>query len=188
MARDPLARDSVRRVQAALTAGGSPAVVRALADTARSAADAAQALDCPVGAIVKSLVFVIDPAPTPSRAPADPAGPHTPRVVLALIAGDREAVVAALPQALGIAGSCRRADAATVREATGFAIGGVAPLGHSRPLPVVLDAALGRFPTVHAAAGHPHCVFATSLTELARLTGGVVSAAISAPLPAASDT
>ena len=83
--------------------------------------------------------------------------------------------VAALPDALGLAGKAGRADADLARQATGYAIGGVAPVGHPAPLPTVLDASLGRFAAVHAAAGHPHCVFATSLDELARLTGGTVS-------------
>ena len=72
----------------------------------------------------------------------------------------------------------RRADADAVRAATGFAIGGVAPLAHETPLPVAIDASLGRFAAVYAAAGHPHCVFATTLDELAQLTGGTVTAEI----------
>ena len=63
-------------------------------------------------------------------------------------------------------------------DATGFAIGGVAPVAHETKLPVAIDASLGRFETVYAAAGHPHCVFATTLGELERLTGGTVSADI----------
>lgn len=149
--------DSVRRVRDALAAAGSPAHVIALAATARSAEDAAAAIRCDLGAIVKSLVFVIGARP-----------------VMALIAGDRRCVERALPAALGIDGKVRRANADTVRAATGFAIGGVSPVGLAHPLPTAIDAGLGRFATVYAAAGHPHCVFATSLNELARLTGGVV--------------
>ena len=66
----------------------------------------------------------------------------------------------------------RRADADAVRAATGFAIGGVAPVGLARPVPVAIDAGLERFATVYAAAGHPHCVFATTVTErIAKLDG-----------------
>ena len=68
-----------------------------------------------------------------------------------------------------------RIDAETVRDATGFAIGGVAPVGHATRLPLAIDASLGRFETIHAAAGHPHCVFATTLDELVRITGGTPS-------------
>lgn len=149
---------SVRRVRAALAAAGSQAVVRELAATARSAKDAAAALDCPVGAIVKSLVFA--------------AGGGA---VMALVAGDRQCDVAAVPGLVGLAGPAGRADADQVRAATGFAIGGVAPIGHPAPLPTAIDASLGRFPVLWAAAGHPFCVFATSLDELRHLTGGVVS-------------
>ena len=84
----------------------------------------------------------------------------------------------ALAGALGREGRVRRADADAVRDATGFAIGGVAPVAHEAQLPVAIDASLGRFETVYAAAGHPHCVFATTLAELERLTGGTVSADI----------
>lgn len=157
-AETALSSASVRRVQAALAAAGSDAKVIALADTARSAADAARAMGCPLGAIVKSLVFRIGD-----------------QAVLALVAGDRQCDVAALPEALGLAGEAQRADAAFVREATGFAIGGVAPVGHARPLPTAVDASLARFPVLYAAAGHPHCVFQTTFEELVRLTGGCVS-------------
>ncbi|ABC21140.1 YbaK/EbsC family protein [Rhodospirillum rubrum] len=161
LANGPLSNSSVRRVIDALAAGGSNTRVVALTDTARSAQDAAQALGTELGAIVKSLVFVIGDQP-----------------VMALVAGDRQADTAALPGCLGLEGRCKRADAEVVRAATGFAIGGVAPLGHPAALPIALDASLGRFPTVFAAAGHPHCVFPTTLDELARLTGGVVDARI----------
>lgn len=153
---------SVRRVIAALRAGGARGQVIELAGTARSAADAAAAIGVPVGAIVKSLVFLADGRP-----------------VMALVAGDRQAATAALAAGLG-AGKVSRADADQVRAATGFAIGGVAPVGHPAPLPVVVDASLGRFETVWAAAGHPHCVFPTDLAELVRLTAGTVSADLTA--------
>jgi prolyl-tRNA editing enzyme YbaK/EbsC (Cys-tRNA(Pro) deacylase) len=61
-----------------------------------------------------------------------------------------------------------------VREVTGYVIGGVPPLGHPRPLATAIDDSLGRFETVYAAAGHPHCVFPTTALELSLLTGGVV--------------
>jgi prolyl-tRNA editing enzyme YbaK/EbsC (Cys-tRNA(Pro) deacylase) len=159
--QSPLDGPSVRRVQAALREAGSAAEVVALAGTARTAEDAARSLGCPLGAIVKSLVFRIEG-----------------RAALALVAGDRRCDADALPAALGLAGQATRADADFVREATGYAIGGVAPLGHPRPLPAAIDASLGRFDVLWAAAGHPHCVFATGVAELLRLTGGRLSAAI----------
>lgn len=156
-AASPLDGASVRRVQAALRAAGSSAEVVALAATARSAEDAARSIGCPLGAIVKSLVFRIGE-----------------RAALALVAGDRRCDPAALPALLGLEGEVGRADADFVRSATGFAIGGVAPLGHPSPLPTAIDASLGRFAALYAAAGHPHCVFATDLDELARMTSGRV--------------
>ncbi|MFO1067904.1 MAG: YbaK/EbsC family protein [Geminicoccaceae bacterium] len=153
---------SVGRVRAALEAAGSPAAIVELAETARSAEDAARAVGCPLGAIVKSLVFAIDGRP-----------------VMVLVAGDRRCDTAALPAAFGIEGKARRADADLVREATGFAIGGVAPVGHS--LPVVVDASLRRFAEVWAAAGHPHCVFRTTPDELLHLTDGRENPAVGMP-------
>lgn len=153
--------ESVRRVRAALAAAGSSAEVIALDATARSAQDAAAAIGTDLGSIVKTLVFLIGDGP-----------------VLALVSGDRTCREKTLSRALGIDGKVRRADADTVRAATGFAIGGVAPVGLRQRLPVAIDAGLERFATVYAAAGHPHCVFATTATELARLTGGTVSNAI----------
>ncbi len=158
---DPITHPAVRRVQAALTQAGSEARVIALGSTARSAEDAAASIGTPLGSIVKSLVFTVGGAP-----------------VMALVAGDRRCDTKALGRALGREGKVRRADADAVREATGFAIGGVAPLAHETRLPVAIDASLGRFETVYAAAGHPHCVFATTIDELQRLTGGTITAEI----------
>ena len=70
-----------------------------------------------------------------------------------------------------------RADADLVRQATGFVIGGVAPLAHPAPLPTAIDDSLGRFDTVYAAAG-PFCVFPTTMLELSLLTGGAVTKGI----------
>ena len=161
---DPIAHPAVRRVQAALAEAGSRAEVIALASTARSAEDAAQSIGTPLGSIVKSLVFTVAGAP-----------------VMALVAGDRRCDPKALGRALSREGKVRRADADAVRAATGFSIGGVAPLAHETPLPVAIDESLGRFETVYAAAGHPHCVFATSVGELERLTGGTVTSEIAVP-------
>jgi prolyl-tRNA editing enzyme YbaK/EbsC (Cys-tRNA(Pro) deacylase) len=149
---------SVARVRAALAAHGLDDRIVELAATARTAADAAAACGVPVGAIVKSLVFDLGGA-----------------VVLALVAGDRRCDIATLPAILGLPGEAGRCDADRVRAVTGFAIGGVAPVGHLTPLPTAIDRSLARFPRLFAAAGHPHCVFATDLAELARLTGGSLS-------------
>jgi prolyl-tRNA editing enzyme YbaK/EbsC (Cys-tRNA(Pro) deacylase) len=153
---------AVRRVRSVLREKGSRAEVIDLATTARTAEDAARSLGVAVGAIVKSLLFTID---------GDP--------VLALVAGDRRCDTRALAPAFGRSGLVLRADAERVRQATGFVIGGVAPLGHPAPLPTAIDDSLGRFETIYAAAGHPHCVFATTILELSLLTGGAVTKGIS---------
>jgi len=160
---DLLQNASVRRVQDALKDAGSSAGVIALAETARTADDAAASIGCELGAIVKSLVFRVGG-----------------QAVMALVAGDRRCNTDALPAILGLDGKCKRADADLVRDATGFAIGGVAPIGHPASLPVAIDASLQRFDTVYAAAGHPHCVFATSPAELTALTAGIVDPRLSA--------
>jgi prolyl-tRNA editing enzyme YbaK/EbsC (Cys-tRNA(Pro) deacylase) len=151
----------VRRVQAALAEKGSRAAVIDLEVTARSAQDAADALGVELGAIVKTLLFTIDGAP-----------------VMALVAGDQRCDIRALPSAFGRSGLVLRADAERVRAVTGYVIGGVPPLGHPRPLPTAIDDSLGRFETVYAAAGHPHCVFPTTMLELSLLTGGAVTRGI----------
>lgn len=142
----------IARVQQALQAGGSTAQVMILSNSARTAQQAADALGCPVGAIVKSLVFACDGQP-----------------YMALVAGDRRCDTDVLARHFNLP-AMDRADADLVRRATGFAIGGVAPLGHLQPLPIVLDESLRRFEWLYAAAGHPHAVFPTSVDELIRLT------------------
>jgi prolyl-tRNA editing enzyme YbaK/EbsC (Cys-tRNA(Pro) deacylase) len=149
-------------VQAALIERGSAARIIELETTARSAEDAAAALGTELGAIVKSLVLTIDGEP-----------------VMVLVSGDRRCDIKALPQAFGRTGLVMRPDADRVREATGFSIGGVAPLGHPTALATAIDDSLGRFDSVYAAAGHPHCVFETSLLELSLLTGGAVVKGVS---------
>jgi prolyl-tRNA editing enzyme YbaK/EbsC (Cys-tRNA(Pro) deacylase) len=153
-----LDRPAVQRVVLALAGAGIEGRVIELDGTARTAADAALACGVPVGAIVKSLVFLVGDRP-----------------VMALVAGDRRCRMAALAGAVDLEGEVRRADAERVRTLTGFAIGGVAPVGHPIPLPTVIDGSLDRFRRLFAAAGHPHCVFATDLAELARLTQGRLS-------------
>lgn len=158
-------KESVMRVRSALVAAGEVDSVRELDSTARSAEDAATALQCELGAIVKSLVFAVDQ-----------------RMVMALVAGDHQLVEAALGPALNLKGTVRRPQASEVKGVTGFSIGGIPPVGLAHRLPVVIDRSLKRFDRVFAAAGHPHCIFATTVARLSRLTGGIISQAISTPL------
>ncbi|MFF4341986.1 YbaK/EbsC family protein [Kitasatospora sp. NPDC001540] len=144
------------QVARALAAAGIPGAVRRLADSARTAAEAAAALGCEVGAIANSLVFLSDG-----------------QAVLVLTSGRHQVDTAALAARWG-RGKLRRATPEQVREATGQAIGGVAPTGHPAPLPTVVDRALTDYPRVWAAAGTPHTVFPTTAEELLRLTGGTL--------------
>ncbi|MBF6062787.1 YbaK/EbsC family protein [Nocardia terpenica] len=145
-----------REVARALAAAGVTGRVRQLSESARTAAEAAAALGCEVGAIANSLVFVADEAP-----------------LLVLTSGRHRVDTRMVAQRCGFR-EVRRASAAEVRAATGQAIGGVAPVGHPHPLPTVVDAALTEYPEIWAAAGTPHTVFATTAAELVRLTGGRV--------------
>lgn len=169
--KSPLENASVKRVRAALADTGLGERVIALDATARTAEDAAAACGCPLGAIVKSLVFAVGN-----------------RMVLALVAGDHRCLEENLPATLFLSGKVRRPQASEVKGATGFTIGGVAPLGLAHRLPTAIDASLKRFETVYAAAGHPHCVFAARFDELAALTGGIVSRNVAAPLDATAGT
>jgi len=144
---------STDRVAQALRDGGATGDVRQLADSTRTAQEAADALGAAVGAIVKSLVFTADGEP-----------------VLILASGNHQVDIAKIAAVLG-AQRVARADADTVRAATGYPIGGVAPLAHPAPLRTVIDTHLSGFEVVWAAAGTPHAVFPTTYDELLRLTG-----------------
>lgn len=145
---------SAQRVQATLAAAGVDARVIELAVAARTSQQAADALGVEVGRIAKSLVF---------RAAV------SQRAVLVIAAGDRRVNEAVLAHALGE--PVERASPELVREHSGFAIGGVAPVGHAKPMPTFVDASLRRFDTVWAAGGTPHCVFPIAPAELMRITG-----------------
>lgn len=143
------------RVQAALRARGAACEVIELAESTRTAAEAAAACGVSVAQIVKSLVFLADDAP-----------------ILVLASGANQVDERRLEALTGK--RVRRADAAAVRAATGYAIGGVPPVGHARPLPVFIDRDLTRHAELIAAAGTPRAVFRLTPDELCRVTGGVV--------------
>ena len=139
---------NVERVTAAAADLGVPVATREFPDGTRTAADAARAIGCEVGQIVKSLVFLLDDAP-----------------VMALVSGANQLDEARLAAALG-GDRVSRADAAVVRDATGYPIGGVPPFGHTRPLPTAVDEDLLRYGEVWAAAGTPRDVFAVVSGDL----------------------
>ncbi|MBT3238832.1 MAG: YbaK/EbsC family protein [Rhodospirillaceae bacterium] len=155
---------AVKKVRKALSDAGFNDTVIELDESAASATDAAKATGAELGSIVKTLVFLIGEEP-----------------VLALIAGDHVCLPENLPRALNLEGEVRKTDAEEVKAATGFSIGGVAPVALALDLPVVIDVSLKRFDALYAAAGHPHCVFPTTVGELKKLTGGIVSYNIAAP-------
>ncbi len=132
--------------------GGTGEIV-ILPDSVHTAALAAQALGCEVGAIANSLLFDADGAP-----------------VLVLTSGAHRVDTARLSADLGLP-PLRRATPEFVRTHTGQVIGGVSPIGHPAPLPTYLDSWLARHEVVWAAAGHPAAVFSTSHEELLTLTG-----------------
>jgi Cys-tRNA(Pro) deacylase len=141
------------RFAAALEAAGITTEIREFSDATRTAQQAAEALGVSVGAIVKSLCFVADGEP-----------------VMALVSGSNRADLHKLQRALG-ASSVTRASADVVRAATGYAIGGVPPIGHARALQMLLDRDLMNYDEVWAAAGTPHSVFRIEPARLIALTG-----------------
>lgn len=140
------------RVQAALRAAGCPAEVVVMPDSARTAPEAAEACGVELGQIVKSLVF---------------RGGRG--LWLILVAGDNRVHEGRLGRLIG--DTLHRADADAVRAATGYAIGGIPPLGHAKALPTVMDETLMRFAVVWAAAGTPNAVFPVAPETLRAMTG-----------------
>jgi len=150
---------SARRVQAELERQGIDCQVVEMSQTTRSAADAAGAVGCSVGQIAKSLVF---------------RGKATGRAVLVITSGsnrvDETRLAGTISEPVGMA------DPDFVRDQTGFAIGGVAPGGHSRPLEILIDEDLMQYADVWAAAGTTRAVFQLTPDQLVRITGGRVIA------------
>jgi prolyl-tRNA editing enzyme YbaK/EbsC (Cys-tRNA(Pro) deacylase) len=154
------AAGSVERVRSALAAAGHPDTIAEFPASTRTAADAAAAVGCTVAQIAKSIVF---------RAAERP--------VVVITSGANRVDPAKAAAALGV--KLARADADWVRDVTGFAIGGVAPVGHRTPPLLLLDEDLMALDPVWAAAGSPSHVFRTTATELQRITGARVAAVAS---------
>lgn len=149
---------SARRVAEALAALGAEGRVREMPASTRTALEAARAVGCAVGQIAKTLVFRVDPEG---------------RAVLVIASGANRVDENRLARLLGA--KVYRASPDFVREATGFAVGGVPPVGLRTALPVLIDEDLFRYGEIWAAAGTPRAVFATTPAELVRLTGGRVA-------------
>ncbi len=138
---------AVSRFESWLQEAGLELEVRHFSQGTRTAQDAAAAIGCEVGQIVKSLVFQVDGQP-----------------IVALVSGSNRADLAKLATAAG--GKVERADAEQARTATGFAIGGVPPFGHASQMPIFLDRDLLRYELIWAAAGRPDAVFAITPQRL----------------------
>ncbi|MCY4286191.1 MAG: YbaK/EbsC family protein [Thiotrichales bacterium] len=143
------------RFRAALEAASLECEIRTLPDSTRTAVEAAAAVGCSVSEIAKSLVFRTGD-----------------RAVVAIMSGDNRLDPAKLAAALGE--KVARADADFVRAATGFAIGGVPPLGHATPADIFMDEDLFRFGEIWAAAGSPYNVFAITPARLRDASGASV--------------
>jgi prolyl-tRNA editing enzyme YbaK/EbsC (Cys-tRNA(Pro) deacylase) len=148
---------SAKKVQDALTALGLTLSVVELPASTRTAVEAAQAVGCQLGQIVKSLVF---------------KGKRSERPILVIASGanrvNERAIEALIGEPLG------KADADFVRQRTGFVIGGVPPLGHSEPIETFIDQDLLQYGEVWAAAGTPNAVFHLDPADLEKMTGGRV--------------
>ena len=150
-------KSSVERVRQALTAFGLDDRVVELAQTTRTAQDAAKAVGCEVGQIAKSLVF---------------KGKESGRPYLVIASGKNrvnEKKIAAV-----VSEPVKMGDPDFVRQTTGFAIGGVAPMGHTTPLTILIDQDLGSYEVIWAAAGTPRAVFELTPDQLTAMTGGRV--------------
>lgn len=148
---------SAERVREFLETHGLQDGLFTFEQSTKTAQDAADAMGCELGQIVKSLVFRVD---------SD--------VVVALVAGDRRGDAKAIAAEAG-GGTAKFADAETVREATGYAIGGVSPFDLPAEILVLVDDSLGRYETVYPAAGTPTSMVRMSRADLVRLSGGRVA-------------
>lgn len=144
---------SIASFRAALERAGGRGRIVVLPESVHTAALAAEALGCEVGAIANSLVFDADGSP-----------------VLILTSGAHRVDTGKVAAELGVE-RLGRADAEFVRRHTGHAIGGVSPIDHPAPVPTYVDPWLSRYDEIWAAAGHPSAVFNTTFDELVALTG-----------------
>ncbi len=142
------------RVQQVFDENGISTEVRRLPESTHTAAAAAQLLGCDIGAIANSLVFIADERP-----------------ILVMASGAARVDTDLLATRIG-ATHVRRATADEVRAATGFPIGGVAPVGHATDLPTWIDVELERYPEIWAAGGTPNSIVGLTYQDLVKATGG----------------
>ena len=152
-----LNKEPVKRVEKILKEYDSSIKIIVLEQTARTANDAATALGCKVGAIVKSLLFK--------------AGEN---FILCLVSGDSKCSLNKLKKILREK-DVSMANPDDVKKVTGFTIGGVSPVGHLKNINIYVDEALKRFTNIYAAAGHPNAIFKISFNQIVELTNGEIS-------------
>ena len=151
-----LDKEPVKRAQKFLKNFDQSLEVIILGNSARTAHDASKALDCNVGAIVKSLLFKTDDEFT-----------------LCLVAGDKRCSLAKLKKIKDLK-DVLMASPEEVKDQTGYTIGGVSPIGHLKKTEIIIDNSLERFNELFAAAGHPNCVFKINFYNIQKITNGKI--------------
>ena len=151
-----LDKEPVKRAEDSIKEFDPTLKIVSLEKTARTAQDAATALGCNVGAIVKSLLFSTGE-----------------NFVLCLVSGDKRCSLNKLKKILDEK-DVSMANPDDVKKITGYTIGGVSPVGHLSKVKIYIDTNLDRFTTVFAAAGHPNCIFKIEFNQLTKLTAGEI--------------
>ena len=150
-----LNKEPVKRAEKSLKEFDNSMNVIELDSSARTALDAANSLNCEVGAIVKSLLFRTENT-----------------FLLCLISGDKILSIQKFSNILK--SNIKIANAKEVKDVTGFSIGGVPPIAHKNIIPIYIDNLLSRYEKIYAAAGHPYCVFEITYKDLCNITNGYV--------------
>ena len=151
-----LDKEPVKRAEKSLKDFDQSLEVIVLDKSARTALDAATALGCNVGAIVKSLLFKANDS-----------------FILCLVAGDKRASLNKIKKIINKK-DVSMANPEDVKSQTGYTIGGVSPIGHLKQIEIIIDNSLERFNELFAAAGHPNCVFKINFTNIKKITNGKV--------------
>ena len=151
-----LDKEPVKRAEKSLKDFDQSLKVIVLDKSARTAQDAATALGCNVGAIVKSLLFKTNDS-----------------FLLCLVAGDKRASLNKIKKTINKK-DVSMANPEDVKSQTGYTIGGVSPIGHLKQIEIIIDNSLKRFNELFAAAGHPNCVFKINFTNIQKITNGKV--------------
>ena len=151
-----LDKEPVKRAKKFLKDFDRSLEVIVLDKSARTAQDAATALGCNVGAIVKSLLFKTNDS-----------------FILCLVAGDKRASLNKIKKIINKK-DVSMANPEDVKSQTGYTIGGVSPIGHLKQIEIIIDNSLERFNELFAAAGHPNCVFKINFTNIQKITNGKV--------------